>query len=261
MTTLGLKRIVLHSASAASAVFALVYAYITADYTWAYILLCYWLFLRALGEIVFHRYFSHGSFTTGKIRRVMLAWLSILPGSGSILAWSVIHRHHHKFADTKRDVHSPKNSLMESLNLIQFYPDAWFHNKDIDHLHKDLMRDHTVQFNHKHYYTIWLVLALSLLVVSWKVLFLVVLPCVFCITIMTGLTVNTGTHLKLPGSYRNYDTPDNSYNNKWMGWLLLNANAMHNNHHGDPRNYSTAKLPGEYDLTAWFIKVFLKTND
>jgi fatty-acid desaturase len=75
----------------------------------------------------------------------------------------------------------------------------------------------------------------------------------------TGILSGTILHMKFPGSYRNYDTPDNSHNNRWiLAWNL--GEGLHNNHHKFPFDYDTAKKPGEFDLTAWVIKKWFKIN-
>ena len=61
--------------------------------------------------------------------------------------------------------------------------------------------------------------------------------------------------MKLPGSYRNHNTLDNSYNNTVVNWYLL-GEGLHNNHHAEPGNYNQAHAPGEFDLGAWIIKKF-----
>jgi stearoyl-CoA desaturase (delta-9 desaturase) len=45
-------------------------------------------------------------------------------------------------------------------------------------------------------------------------------------------SVNSITHL---WGYRNYDTPDNSRNNIFVG-IIANGEGWHNNHHADPRS-------------------------
>ncbi len=54
-----------------------------------------------------HRYFGHRSFTTGKIRHWVLAFLTTLSTQGSIALWVSFHREHHKNSDTEHDLISP----------------------------------------------------------------------------------------------------------------------------------------------------------
>jgi len=62
-------------------------------------------------------------------------------------------------------------------------------------------------------------------------------------------------HLKFIGSYRNYDTADNSHNNHVLAWVSL-GEGYHNNHHKDPVNYNQAHKDNEFDICAWIIDKF-----
>ena len=60
-------------------------------------------------------------------------------------------------------------------------------------------------------------------------------------------------HTKIPGSYRNFDTADKSWNNKWIQILDL-GEGLHNNHHKFPHLYNQAVQKGEFDLVGWIVK-------
>ena len=55
-----------------------------------------------------HRLFSHGQFQTQRWKEILLAVWCILPFQGSATGWSNDHSLHHKYSDSKKDVHSPK---------------------------------------------------------------------------------------------------------------------------------------------------------
>lgn len=55
----------------------------------------------------YHRYFSHRSFRTGRLFQFVLAFVGCSACQKGVLWWSSWHRHHHRFADTEQDVHSP----------------------------------------------------------------------------------------------------------------------------------------------------------
>ena len=54
--------------------------------------------------------------------------------------------------------------------------------------------------------------------------------------------------------YTNLATDDNSKNNVFLFPLIL-GEAWHNNHHADPKNYSTTVRPFEIDPLTWIIKL------
>jgi stearoyl-CoA desaturase (delta-9 desaturase) len=203
-----------------------------------------------------HRYFSHRSFKTGPLRHKFLLWVSILGASGSPISYSMIHRHHHKFSDQKLDIHSPKNSLLDALGFFTVRKYSWFvKNKQLVNFPKDLIKMTDVRFVHQNYYNIWLILFAFSLLVSWKFLFLFTLPLIGLFILSSGLYINVLSHLKLPNSYRTYNTTDNSYNNKWMHLYTLQE-GLHNNHHKFPQKYNQAFNKGEFDFSGWMIEKF-----
>jgi stearoyl-CoA desaturase (delta-9 desaturase) len=68
----------------------------------------YWLRMFAIGA-GYHRYFSHRSYSTGRLFQFILAFLAQSSAQKSILWWAAKHRHHHLHSDTHRDVHSPRH--------------------------------------------------------------------------------------------------------------------------------------------------------
>ncbi len=54
-----------------------------------------------------HRYFSHKTFSTGRVFQFMLAFLGQTAAQRGVLWWAGNHRKHHRFADTPDDLQSP----------------------------------------------------------------------------------------------------------------------------------------------------------
>jgi stearoyl-CoA desaturase (delta-9 desaturase) len=225
------------------------------------LLLASFVWTRIVGvfsvQIALHRYFSHRSFETGPGRRRFLLWFSILSGEGSPIAWSTHHRHHHKYSDTERDVHSPHESFWRSALYWQIQPaDWWLKTKQVNTITKDLLRDKEVRFVDRHYYTIWLLLVAVSFMIDWRMsVFFVLAPAGWAM--FFAMFVNAFSHYKLPGSYRTYDTPDRSYNNQWIHWFIF-GEGLHNNHHHMMNSHTQALNPGEFDLAGWICeKLFI----
>ena len=89
-------------------------------------------------------------------------------------------------------------------------------------------------------------------------LFLMAFPAGMSVLVGNTL-VNWLLHVKSPGSYRNYDTNDNSYNNKWIQWIET-GEGFHNNHHQSMGNYNFARKSDEFDPCAWIVEKFLKVE-
>ena len=58
---------------------------------------------------VYHRYFSHRSYTMGRVMQFLMALGGTSCAQKGPLWWASHHRMHHKFSDGERDVHSPKD--------------------------------------------------------------------------------------------------------------------------------------------------------
>jgi hypothetical protein len=79
--------------------------------TWQAVAICatlYWLRIFAIGA-GYHRYFSHRSYSTGRVFQFVLALLAQTSAQKSVLWWAAKHRHHHLHSDTGQDVHSPRH--------------------------------------------------------------------------------------------------------------------------------------------------------
>ncbi len=55
----------------------------------------------------YHRYFSHRAFRTSRAFQFLLAFVGGTSAQLGPLWWAAHHRHHHRFADTEQDIHSP----------------------------------------------------------------------------------------------------------------------------------------------------------
>jgi stearoyl-CoA desaturase (delta-9 desaturase) len=55
----------------------------------------------------YHRYFSHRAYKTSRAFQFVLAWLGCSAAQKGPLWWAAHHRRHHRYSDTKEDLHSP----------------------------------------------------------------------------------------------------------------------------------------------------------
>lgn len=197
--------------------------------------------------IALHRYFAHRSFKTGEIRHKFLSWFSILAGQGSPVLWAITHRHHHKHSDTDLDLHSPHNHLFEPF-LWPLKSMNYFASKQINFQAKDFDNDRLAHFINQKYFLIWLVLIIVSFIVNWKFCVFFVLAGAGWALIFSGI-FNTVSHLNFLGSYRTYETKDQSTNSRWLHYLL--GDGLHNNHHHISGYYNQAFAKGEFDPVGW----------
>jgi stearoyl-CoA desaturase (delta-9 desaturase) len=78
-------------------------------WSWTAITVAVILYLVRMFAITgfYHRYFSHKAFKTNRFWQIVFAVLGESAVQRGPLWWAAHHRHHHRFADQKEDVHSP----------------------------------------------------------------------------------------------------------------------------------------------------------
>ena len=238
------------------------------EFSWTYFLFVtpfLWFFIGKLGmEIGYHRYFTHRSFTASKPVEMLLHITGIIATVGSPLSWAGMHRAHHRLADQPGD---PQNSRTKSpLKIwLTFLGDDWHISPSSV---KDLMRDPTQRFIHRHYFKIVIAYIAVWAAISWYVNSLYpiltawVIPSVSNFTVagfLNGFFHRQGKPWKPPFSYRNFDTNDNSLNSPML-WMM--GSQLHNNHHAYPTssNFNVYRRWSEADFSGWFIKHFLATE-
>ncbi|HEU0152801.1 MAG TPA: acyl-CoA desaturase [Arenimonas sp.] len=62
----------------------------------------------------YHRYFSHKAFRTSRPVQFVFAVVGAASVQRGPLWWAAHHRHHHRFADTEHDIHSPRHGFFRS---------------------------------------------------------------------------------------------------------------------------------------------------
>lgn len=222
--------------------------------TWPWIvisLIYYKLVVGLFGnQIAQHRYFSHNSFSTSPNKHKFLALVSLTTGISPIV-YASVHRHHHKYSDADKDIHSPNQGLIHSI-----FTWPWnIQSKNIKPA-VDLMRDNFLVLLHEKLYWYLFLITAVLLLCNWQIAVYIFLAGIGWNYLHMGLIRSALVHIKLPGSYKNYKLEDNSYNNKYLQLLDI-GEGLHNNHHQYPNRYNQAINPGEFDPAGWIVNKFL----
>ncbi len=211
----------------------------------------------------YHRYFSHRSFKTSR----GFQWVLALLGASSIqkdpLWWAAHHRHHHRFADTDFDAHSPSRR--------GFF---WSHvgwvlckkNADLkpNALVPDFMAYPELVYLNRHQKTVPLIYLGLIIVLGFYLekafpdlrtsALTTVVWGFFISTILlhhATFFVNSASHIW--GS-RRFKTPDTSRNNWWVA-LLTMGEGWHNNHHRFPSSERQGFYWWELDMTHLGLKL------
>jgi stearoyl-CoA desaturase (delta-9 desaturase) len=212
-----------------------------------------WVLICGLGSaVVLHRITSHRAITVRRFLRNPLLLLGALCAQGSPMWWAVIHRGlHHPYSDREGDPHSPIHGFWHAYH-------GWTLKVDPSKVNitamKDLLRYEEGKFLHRNYTAIvWSVYILVGLISLDFLLWALIIPAAW--SYHQESIVNTVCHSRKIG-YRNYDTPDNSMNNKILA-LFTWGQALHNNHHHEPGSYdfgkSISNKPTEFDPCVIFL--------
>ena len=195
--------------------------------TWEALTLCvtlYWL--RMFGVVAgYHRYFSHRTYSTGRVFQFILGFLAQTTAQKSLLWWAAKHRHHHLHSDTTEDVHSPRHTGFIYSHL------GWIFARKHDQadLTKvgDLTRYPELMWLHRFEQLPAVILAvLCFLIAGWSGLvvgfFWSTVLCyhgTFCINSLAHQSGRT-----------RYVTGDDSRNNAVLAFFTM-GEGWHNNHH------------------------------
>lgn len=202
----------------------------------------------------YHRLLTHGSFTTYKPVRWLLAFLGGLSGEGSAITWVANHRKHHMFSDQEGDPHSPRDGGLWS-HVIWLFPNLGRkgHDELTARYAPDLVKDRVMHLLHQLFLPIHIGTGLLLLTIGWlgwdlyTGLSFLVWGTFVRMVYVYHITwfVNSATHM---WGYRNYHTTDDSRNLWWVG-LLAFGEGWHNNHHAFQRMARHGHKWWEFDIT------------
>lgn len=218
----------------------------------------WWMFLMALGwwyvigcigiSAGFHRYLSHKSYKTYPWFEKLSLFLGCLAMGGTPLGWAGSHRMHHAYADQKLDPHSPVQKDWWKV-YIHYWGRIEVHKRFV----VDLLKNKTVMWLHRNYFTVITFWALALALIDPLLLIFG-----FCIPAVYAFhaygQINAWCHM---WGYRTYDTKDYSYNN-FLANLITWGEGWHNNHHNKPTNWRFGERWWEFDPAARIIKLIKK---
>jgi len=208
----------------------------------------------------YHRYFSHRAFKTNRFWQFAFGILGNSSVQRGPLWWAAHHRHHHRFADQRQDVHSPLQhgfwwSHIGWMTSRSNFPTRYKYVKDWESYPE-------LRWLNRYDTVVPILLAVSLFVFGK-----------FCETVHPELgtsgpqmlvwgffisttvllhgtvTINSFDHMF---GRRRFDTPDTSRNNVLLSLLTL-GEGWHNNHH----HYPVAARQGFYwweiDITYYLL--------
>jgi len=191
----------------------------------------------------YHRYFSHRTFTTSRVVQFAFAVLGASSAQRGPLWWAAHHRKHHRYADTARDVHSPRQHGFWWAHMGWITAPGNFPT-DLKEV-KDLAQYPELTFLDRFDILVPALLALGLFAVGgWQFLiwgFVISTVVLFHCTCF----INSLAHVF---GRRRYATSDDSRNSLLLA-LITFGEGWHNNHHKYPGATRQGFFWWEIDLT------------
>jgi stearoyl-CoA desaturase (Delta-9 desaturase) len=195
-----------------------------------------------------HRYFAHRSFRTS--RAFQLALGALASGFfGDPIGFAGKHRLHHRYADTDRDPHSPRQGAWRC--WIGHLLDEGYTDDAIVAAAPDLAAYPELRWLHRYYLVPGTLLVGFLFAVGGYSL-VATYALVWCLlAIHAPALVNYFCHR---GTNRRFETPDGS-TNSWLLAALFWGEGWHNNHHRYPGAAHAGLRWYEVDVAFGAIKV------
>ena len=210
----------------------------------------------------YHRYFSHKTYRTNRFWQFIFAVVGNAAVQRGPLWWASHHRHHHRFADTDEDPHSPNRHGFWWSHIGWLTSERHFPTRA--QYVKDWARFPELVWLNRFDTLVPVLLAAGLY--AFGALLKAYAPQLgtsgpqmliwgFFIssTVLFHATVTINSLDHMIGS-RRYDTPDTSRNN-WVLALITLGEGWHNNHH----HYAVSARQGffwwEIDVTFYLLKL------
>ena len=215
------------------------------------IAICLGLFwLRMFGITAgYHRYFAHRAYKTNRVFQFILGFIAQSSLQSGLIWWASKHRDHHKYVDTPKDVHSPREYGFWFAHLGWIF-DQKAQQPDLSNV-PDLTRYPELVLLDKYHWLPGALMGLTVwLTAGWSGLFVG-----FCLSTVllwhSTFFINSLAHVY--GKQR-YLTGDDSRNNWWLALLTL-GEGWHNNHHYYMASVRQGFYWWEVDITYYLLKV------
>ncbi|MEJ2186743.1 MAG: acyl-CoA desaturase [Gemmatimonadota bacterium] len=216
------------------------------------LLLCVALYLVRIFGVTggYHRYFAHRSYRTSRGLQLLLALLAQSTTQRGVLWWSAVHRLHHAYSDTERDIHSRRQHGFWYAHMGWIFAPS--SQKPDYSVVQDLARYPELVWLDRYPYLLPTTLAAvpCFLIAGWSGLFV---GFAWSTTLIYHVTFAINSVAHGPGR-RRYVTGDDSRNSFWLALLAL-GEGWHNNHHAYPNSARQGFRRGEIDVTYRILQV------
>jgi stearoyl-CoA desaturase (delta-9 desaturase) len=215
--------------------------------TWQDWVLCAVLYVGRMFLITagYHRYFAHRSYKMGRVPQFLTALGATTAAQKGPLWWAGHHRIHHRFTDTDRDIHSPRDGFWWSHV-------GWILSNRYKDTDESAIRDFAAYpelrlLDKFPWVGPWVLGVVCLVVGGWGGLIIGF----FLSTVLLWhgtFIVNSLAHVF---GRRRFATPDTSRNSLFIA-LVTGGEGWHNNHHYLPASARQGLMWWEIDTT-WYV--------
>ena len=219
-----------------------------------------WFLIGPVGiGVGFHRLFSHRQFQTWKPVEYTLAILGTLTAYAPVSFWPAAHSYHHEHNEEPGDPSSPTQyGFWESFLWWRLREGTIKKVNLRNYCMRVLFRDEFLMYISKHFVKIiYIYAALLLLAGPFWFVNLFIVPA-FIEHIRINL-LSSACHMKLPFSYKNFETKDDAHNNIFLGYLTFGF-GWHNNHHYNERELVNSHRWWELDVEGLIGKLLSKKS-
>jgi stearoyl-CoA desaturase (delta-9 desaturase) len=172
----------------------------------------------------YHRYLAHRAFRLGRAAQFVFVFGALTAAQKGPLWWAGHHRSHHKYSDTTRDIHSPRDGFWWS--HVGWILSDRYNETPYDDI-KDFAKYPELRWLNKHdWIGPWTLAVACWLIGGWSGL----VVGFFASTVLlwhTTFIVNSLAHVF---GHRRYETEDTSRNSLLIA-LVTGGEGWHNNHH------------------------------
>jgi len=197
----------------------------------------------------YHRYFSHRAFKTSRAFQFLLGLLGTSALQNGPIWWASWHRHHHRYADQPRDLHSPTMRGVWHAHM------GWVLSSEPDHPDtsnvEDLTRFPELRYLDKHKWQPMIAYAVGCYAFAGVAGLVWGFVLSSILVLHATALINSLGHLR--GS-RRYATTDTSRNNLALALLTL-GEGWHNNHHHAQSSARQGFMWWEIDITYYTLKL------
>jgi stearoyl-CoA desaturase (delta-9 desaturase) len=215
----------------------------------------------------YHRYFSHKTFKTNRFWQFVFAVMGNAAVQRGPLWWAAHHRHHHRFTDTKEDVHSPVQHGFWWSHMGWLTNQANFLTKK--RYIQEWLKFPELRFLNRFDNLIPILLAVGLFFsgqwlsrnlpqLDTNGMQLLIWGFFISSTVLFHATVTINSLAHMWGS-RRYNTSDASRNNFVLSILTL-GEGWHNNHHHYPISARQGFFWWELDVTYYGLVLLSKAG-